>query len=75
MGSVRRYRSNIHPATVAVSLSLCTLRCRGYADKARAKGQATLADVYDGFILLLQEYAEDIGAGIEGRVLIDVVPF
>lgn len=75
MASRRRQRYPIDLPSVAASVIFCTVRCRAFADVARVKKQDTLADVYEGFILLLQEYAEDCGAGIRGRVLIDPVSF
>lgn len=74
----RRHRHTKTPASAAVaavSVFLCMARCKAYADNARAKRQDGLADVYEGFQLLLQEYAEDLGAGIVGRVEIDPVTF
>lgn len=75
MAPRRRHRYDVDPHVLAASLAICTARCRDYADKARAKRQDVLADVYEGFILLIQEYAEDCGSGIYGRVLIDPVTF
>lgn len=71
MASRRRQRQTPNHPAVTVSLALCILRCRDYADKSRAKGQLTLADVYEGFILLLQEYAEDVTEGLSGRVVVN----
>lgn len=75
MAPRRRQRFDVDPHVLAASLAICTARCHDYANKARTKHQDILADVYEGFLLLIQEYAEDCGSGIRGRVLIDPVTF
>ncbi len=63
------------PADVQASLTsvlISRARCEDYAEKARAKDQHQLADVYENFLLLLREYGEDLDAGIVGRVLISL---
>ena len=71
----RQHSDELDRTVTAVSVVFCMSRCKAYAEGARAKRQDALADVYDGFELLLQEYAEDLGAGIVGRVLIDPITF
>jgi hypothetical protein len=70
----RRAKTKQAPGT-AVSLAsatFCLARCNQYAEKLRAAKQDELASVYDGFLLLLDEYCDDLRAGSRGQVLVDL---
>lgn len=71
---VRLYDDELAVAT-AVSAVLCMARCKAYADGARNKRQDALAEVYEGFEILLQEFSEDLASGASGRILIDPITF
>lgn len=69
----RRQTQDTDSQVTAVSVIFCLAQCKAYADRSRAKNQLALADIYEGFQLLLQEYVDDLTAGVVGRVLIDPV--
>ena len=56
-----------------MSTAISAHRCELYAEKAREREQPELADIYESFLGLLREYAEDLSEGRVGRVEIDVV--
>ncbi len=61
---------DVDVTTVVASIALCAARCDDYAETARAKDNHELADIYETFQLMLREYADDVGDGVVGRVLI-----
>lgn len=54
------------------SAAFCMARCEQYADKLRAASQDELASTYDGFLMLLDEFCDDLRAGVRGQVLVDL---
>lgn len=70
----RRARKK-HPTDDTVYLaaaSICMARCEAYADKMRAAQQDELAMIYEGFLMLLDEFCDDLRTGQRGQVLVDL---